>query len=138
MPLMRFSESRRSTSESGVARVTVMMRRTITSLARNSSAGRLLFAGARAAAVIGMTNSPSMRDAERCRLGNQRARRGIPGPVETATRVSARTSRRIAMRLFVNGEPRDVAPGATVEQLLAALGIDRREIGVALNREVLP
>ncbi len=42
------------------------------------------------------------------------------------------------MNLFVNGEPRDVADGATVESLLAALGVDRRRVAVEKNREIVP
>jgi thiamine biosynthesis protein ThiS len=42
------------------------------------------------------------------------------------------------MKVFVNGEPRDVADGATVEALLAALGVDRRRIAVEKNREIVP
>jgi sulfur carrier protein len=42
------------------------------------------------------------------------------------------------MRIHVNGEPRDVEDGATVERLLAALGIDRRAVAVERNREIVP
>jgi sulfur carrier protein len=42
------------------------------------------------------------------------------------------------MNVFVNGEPRDVADGATIERLLAALGVDRRRIAVEKNREIVP
>jgi len=42
------------------------------------------------------------------------------------------------MQVLVNGEPRDVEDGATIEQLLAALGIDRRRIAVEKNREIVP
>jgi len=40
--------------------------------------------------------------------------------------------------LFVNGEPRAVAPGCTLERLLGNLGLDRRRIAVAVNRDVIP
>ncbi|MEE9607155.1 MAG: sulfur carrier protein ThiS [Myxococcota bacterium] len=40
--------------------------------------------------------------------------------------------------LLVNGEPRPVPPGCTVEVLLRQLGIDRRRIAVAVNRDVVP
>ncbi len=40
--------------------------------------------------------------------------------------------------LFVNGEPRAVTPGYTVERLLGNLGLDRRRIAVAVNRDVIP
>lgn len=42
------------------------------------------------------------------------------------------------MKLVVNGEPREVADGVTVEQLVAALGIDRRSVAVERNREIVP
>jgi len=42
------------------------------------------------------------------------------------------------VKLVVNGEPRDVADGSTVEQLVVALGIDRRSVAVERNREIVP
>ena len=42
------------------------------------------------------------------------------------------------MNILVNGEPRDVADGTTIDALLAALGIDRRRIAVERNREIVP
>ena len=42
------------------------------------------------------------------------------------------------MQVFVNGDPRDVADGATIASLLAALGIDARRIAVEKNREIVP
>ncbi len=42
------------------------------------------------------------------------------------------------MKLVVNGEPRELADGATVEQLVAALGVDRRSVAVERNREIVP
>ena len=39
--------------------------------------------------------------------------------------------------LFVNGEPRLVAPGSTLDDLVAALGLDRRRVAVAVNRDVV-
>jgi thiamine biosynthesis protein ThiS len=42
------------------------------------------------------------------------------------------------MNVLVNGEPRDVADGATVESLLAVLGVDRRRVAVEKNREIVP
>ena len=42
------------------------------------------------------------------------------------------------MNLVVNGEPREVADGSTVEQLVAALGIDRRSVAVERNLEIVP
>ena len=40
--------------------------------------------------------------------------------------------------LQVNGEPREVAPGATVADLLAGLGRDPRTVAVERNGELLP
>lgn len=42
------------------------------------------------------------------------------------------------MRLIINGEPRELADGATVTALLAALDLDPRRLGVERNREILP
>ncbi len=38
----------------------------------------------------------------------------------------------------VNGEPRDVPRGCTVEELIAQLDLTGRRVAVALNREVVP
>lgn len=43
-----------------------------------------------------------------------------------------------ALELLVNGEPRSVPPGCTVEQLVRSLGLERRRIAVAVNRDVVP
>ena len=42
------------------------------------------------------------------------------------------------LRLFVNGEPRELPAGATVEGLVRELGLDRRRVAVAVNRDVVP
>jgi thiamine biosynthesis protein ThiS len=42
------------------------------------------------------------------------------------------------MRLTVNGEVRDVAPGATLVELLASLGIEGRRVAVERNLEIAP
>jgi thiazole synthase len=42
------------------------------------------------------------------------------------------------MRLTINGEVRDLATAATVQQLLAALELDARKIAIELNREIVP
>jgi len=42
------------------------------------------------------------------------------------------------MNVFVNGEPRDVADGATIAALLESLGVDRRRVAVEKNREIVP
>lgn len=38
----------------------------------------------------------------------------------------------------LNGEPHDVAEGTTVATLVAALGLDPRQVAVERNREIVP
>jgi thiamine biosynthesis protein ThiS len=42
------------------------------------------------------------------------------------------------LRVTVNDAPRDLEPGATVADLVAALGLGARRIAVELNRAVVP
>ena len=42
------------------------------------------------------------------------------------------------MKITVNGQPRDVAAGTTVDGLLALLGVPRQFTAVAVNREITP
>jgi sulfur carrier protein len=42
------------------------------------------------------------------------------------------------MRITVNGEPREVAEGISLEALLAHLGVTLEYTAVAVNREVTP
>src|SRR5579862_5188543 len=42
------------------------------------------------------------------------------------------------MNIIINGEARAVAASATVEALLAELGIDRRKVAVERNLEIVP
>lgn len=42
------------------------------------------------------------------------------------------------MTVTVNGEPRDVAPGTTVEQLVAGVTTQPAGIAAAVNGEVVP
>jgi len=42
------------------------------------------------------------------------------------------------IEITVNGDARRVAEGATVAELLAALGLDRRKVAVERNREIVP
>ena len=42
------------------------------------------------------------------------------------------------MRLTINGEEREVAAAATVEALVAVLGLDRRKLAVERNLEIVP
>lgn len=41
------------------------------------------------------------------------------------------------MRITLNGEPREVEGPATVDTLLEALGVNPRQVAVALNGEVV-
>ncbi len=40
--------------------------------------------------------------------------------------------------ILVNGEPRDLAPGTTVDELLAVLEAPDRGVAVAVDAEVVP
>ena len=42
------------------------------------------------------------------------------------------------MRILLNGQPRELRDGATVDELLQELGVRRDFTAVALNREVAP
>ena len=42
------------------------------------------------------------------------------------------------MTAWVNGEPRDLPPGATVAELVTALGGPERGVAVAVGAEVVP
>ena len=41
-------------------------------------------------------------------------------------------------RLLVNGEPRNVPSGCTIDALVRSLGLGARSIAVAVNRDVVP
>lgn len=38
----------------------------------------------------------------------------------------------------INGETRDVAPGATIAAMLRAIGLDPAKVAVERNREIVP
>jgi thiamine biosynthesis protein ThiS len=44
----------------------------------------------------------------------------------------------VTFALSVNGESREIAAGATVAVLVAALGLTGRKIAIAVNRDVVP
>ncbi len=44
----------------------------------------------------------------------------------------------LALELLVNGEPRSLPEGCTLEQLVRSLGLERRRVAVAVNRDVVP
>ncbi len=43
-----------------------------------------------------------------------------------------------AMQVTVNGQPRELAPGATIAALLVELGLDPRQLAVERNLELVP
>jgi sulfur carrier protein len=43
-----------------------------------------------------------------------------------------------ALAISVNGEAREIAAGATLASLVAALGLTGRKIAIAVNRDVVP
>ena len=42
------------------------------------------------------------------------------------------------MKILVNGEPREIAAGTTIAQLLETLRLDPRALAVELNLDVIP
>jgi thiamine biosynthesis protein ThiS len=42
------------------------------------------------------------------------------------------------MRLVINGEERELASAATIDALVAALGLDRRKLAVERNLTIVP
>jgi len=42
------------------------------------------------------------------------------------------------VEILVNGEPRQIAPGTTVADLLAELGVEPRQVAVEVNLELVP
>jgi sulfur carrier protein len=42
------------------------------------------------------------------------------------------------LRLFVNGEAREVGAATTIEALVTLLGLDRRKLAVERNLEIVP
>jgi sulfur carrier protein len=42
------------------------------------------------------------------------------------------------MKIVLNGETRQVAPGSTLSEMLAAAGYANRRIAVEINREIVP
>lgn len=49
-----------------------------------------------------------------------------------------RTARLGAMRVQVNGEPRELPAGSTIASLLSALGLADRPVAVERNMEIVP
>ena len=59
-----------------------------------------------------------------------------PAPLRCFLMQSAAAT--TSVEIQVNGEPREVPRGCTVEELIAQLGLGDRRVAVALNREVVP
>jgi sulfur carrier protein len=62
--------------------------------------------------------------------------RGAPFPPLTSAGPSVTELGRV--RLTINGEERELASAATIEALVAALGLDRRKLAVERNLEIVP
>lgn len=65
-----------------------------------------------------------------------RPRRLPPRPVLAMLR--AMDGQAALVTVQVNGEPRGLPAGATVADLLAAIGLDARKVAVERNREIVP
>lgn len=50
----------------------------------------------------------------------------------------ARTGDNARMRIQLNGEAREIAPGTTLVQLLEAEGLAQRRVAVEVNGEIVP
>lgn len=55
-----------------------------------------------------------------------------------AVRVGVAGPGRRTVRVTVNGEPTDYPEGTTLDAVVETLGIDRRGVAVAVDREVVP
>jgi sulfur carrier protein len=66
-------------------------------------------------------------------IGTRGLRLSISAPVVRALRQGAR-----GLRLTINGEERELAAVATIEALVAVLGLDRRKLAVERNLEIVP
>jgi len=60
----------------------------------------------------------------------------VESPFSSIARRAAAWERKV--RLFVNGEARDVVAATTVEALVVLLGLDRRKLAVERNLEIVP
>ena len=52
--------------------------------------------------------------------------------------AALRAARLAGMRVEINGEPREIAPGSTVATLLASLGLADRPVAVERNQAIVP
>jgi len=69
------------------------------------------------------------------------SRRELDAFARAAARVAlveATDSQPSVLAIRVNGEPREIAAGATLAALVAELGLSGRKIAVAVNRDVVP
>src|SRR5438093_5689319 len=81
------------------------------------------------------TGGPSLPNGRRgCRGGSRSSSGAAVGCPPPARGLSSRR----AVQVRVNGEPRALDAGATVAELVAALGLGPRRIAVEVNRAVVP
>jgi thiamine biosynthesis protein ThiS len=63
----------------------------------------------------------------------------MAAPDKVGALVNARTAARLAaMRIEINGEPREVASDLTVQALLTSLGLGDRPVAVERNALIVP
>jgi sulfur carrier protein len=63
---------------------------------------------------------------------------GQGGPRSDEPEQEQERSGELEIELVVNGQPRQIASGATVKDLIAALGLAGKPVAVERNREVVP
>lgn len=61
-----------------------------------------------------------------------------PPAAEASSRAQSGGSSAGRMQIILNGEPRDLAQGVTLTDLLAEVGRDPRTVAVEYNGEILP
>lgn len=78
----------------------------------------------------------------RVRLGSQYAWQSSLGPVSRSGPRADNWEQKQYLgpvpTIVLNGESRPIQPGQTVAALIAELGLDRRQVAVERNREVVP
>lgn len=62
----------------------------------------------------------------------------MPAQQDPDAAIMAASSTNQEIQVVVNGQPRAVAAGATVQDLIAALGLAGKPVAVERNREVVP
>lgn len=62
----------------------------------------------------------------------------MPAQQDPDAAIMAASSTNQEIQVVVNGQPRAVAAGATVQDLITALGLAGKPVAVERNREVVP